>query len=364
MLDKKGIDLIKNLTEAFGPSGFEREVSLICKKYMEPYKDDVITDNLGSVTFVAKGTSERPNILMTGHVDEIGFIVSSIDEKTGFLTFNTLGGWWDQVLLGHRVIIRTKKQDVTGIIAAKPPHILSEEDRKKILLRKDMFIDIGATNEEEAIETGVRVGDPVIPWSPFNVIQNGKVAIGKAFDDRIGSFVIMEAIRKIKENEIEHPNTIYGSMTAQEEVGLRGAQTTAYSVKPDVGIILETDIAGDIPGVKPSEAPPKIGKGPSLTTWDRSMIPNQPMKEFVIETAEEAQIPLQLSGYFVGGGTDAGKVHLDRAGCPSVVIGIPTRHIHSHNGVISLEDVENAISLIIELTKRLDMETVKSFTII
>ena len=359
MLDDKSLELMKTLMEAFGPSGFEREVNAICKEYMEPYADEVVVDKLGSVTFLAKG-NDRPRILMAGHTDEVGFIVSSIS-KEGYLTFNTLGGWWSQVLLGQRVVVRTCKGTVDGIIASKPPHILPPDERKKLVETRNMFIDIGATSEEEAEESGVKVGDPIVPWSPFSIIQNGRVAMGKAFDDRIGAFVLMEAIRRIKEQGIEHPNTVYGSATVQEEVGLRGAHTTAHVVDPDVALVLEVDIAGDVPGIKPHEALTKMGKGPGLVTYDRSMIPNQPLKEFVINVAKQAQIPLQLS-QMAGGGTDAGRIHMNRAGCPSVVITIPTRHIHSHVGFLSLKDTENAIRLVIELIKRLDLETVEGFT--
>jgi endoglucanase len=359
MLDEKSLELMKTLMEAFGPSGFEREVNAACKEYMEPYADEVVVDKLGSVTFLAKG-NDRPRILLAGHTDEVGFIVSSIS-KEGYLTFNTLGGWWSQVLLGQRVVMRTSKGMVHGIIASKPPHSLPPDERKKLVETRDMFIDIGATSEEEAVDSGVKVGDPIVPWSPFSVIQNGRVAMGKAFDDRIGAFVLMEAIRRIKEQGIEHPNTVYGSATVQEEVGLRGAYTTAHVVDPDVALVLEVDIAGDVPGIKPHEALTKMGKGPGLITYDRSMIPNQPLKEFVINVAKQVQIPLQLS-QMAGGGTDAGRIHMNRAGCPSVVLTIPTRHIHSHVGLLSLKDTENAIRLVIELIKRLDLKTVDSFT--
>ena len=360
MLDKRAIQILKRITESFGPSGFERETARIIRDYMTEYADEILTDKLGSVIFVAKGESERPHILLAGHIDEVGFVISGIDEKTGFLTFDTLGGWWDQVLLSQRVVIRTEKGDIHGVIAAKPPHLLSEEERKKVVRRENMYIDIGVTSKEEAEEAGVKIGDPVVPWSPFSIIHNGKVAMGKAFDDRIGAFIMMETIRKLKEEGISHPNTVYGAATVQEEVGLRGAQTVAHLVDPDVGLVLEVDIAGDIPGIKPFEAPTRMGKGPSLITYDRSMIPNQPLKEFVIEVAREANIPLQLS--HARGGTDAGKIHLSRTGCPSIVIGVPTRHIHSHVSLLSLEDVENAIKLVIELVKRLDKSKVKEFT--
>jgi len=360
MLDEKATNIIKRMMESFGPSGFERETAQIIKQYMTDYSDKILRDKLGSLIFVAEGESERPHILLAGHVDEVGFVISGIDE-TGFLSFNTLGGWWDQVLLSQRVVVRTKKGDIHGVVAAKPPHLLTEEERKKVLERRDMFIDVGATSREETEEMGVKIGDPVVPWSPFSLIREGKIAMGKAFDDRIGAFIIMESMRRIKEDKIEHPNTVFGAATVQEEVGLRGAQTVSHVVDPDVGIVLEVDIAGDVPGIKPHEAPTKVGKGPTLLTYDSSMIPNQPLKEFVIEIAEKAGIPLQLS-QIARGGTDAGRIHLNRAGCPSAVISVPTRHIHSHVGLLGLDDVENAVKLVVELIEKLDSKTVESFT--
>lgn len=351
---------MKEMMEAFGPSGFEREINSLFKKYMMPYSDEVITDKLGSVGFVAKGSSDRPRVLIPGHTDEVGFIISSVTDE-GFLTFNQLGSWYDQILLGQRVVIRGNKGDIHGVIASKPPHIIPEEERKKVVEKKDMFIDIGATNKQEAEECGLKVGDPAVPYSTFQVIQDGKIAMGKAFDDRIGAFVFAEAIKRIKNQNIEHPNTVYGVATVQEEVGLRGAKTIAHVVDPDVAIILEIDIAGDVPGIKPQDAQAKMGKGPSILTFDGGMIPNQPLKEFVIEVAKQVQIPLQLS-QIKGGTTDGASIHVSRAGCPSVVIGVPTRHIHSHSGLLSLKDTENTVRLLIELIKRLDKKTVDGFS--
>jgi endoglucanase len=328
---------------------------------MQPYSDEIITDKLGSIVFVAKGQAEKPRVLLAGHIDEIGFVISGIDESTGLLTFSPVGGWWDQVLLSQKVVVRTVRGDIHGVIASKPPHLLSDEERAKVFTQDKMLIDIGATSKKEAEEAGVRVGDPVVPLSPFSLIRDGKVAMGKAFDDRLGAFVIMEAIRRIRENSITHPNKVYGAATVQEEVGLRGAQTVAHLVDPDVGIVLEVDISGDIPGIKPFEAPSKMGRGPSLLTYDRSMIPNQPFKELVWKTSQEVGVPLQLS-QVARGGTDAGRIHLDRSGCPSVVISVPTRHIHSHVGLFNLEDAENAVKLVVELIQKLDKKTVESFT--
>ncbi len=363
MFDDKSLAVFKRLVESFGPSGFEYEVAQIIKEYMKPYADDIISDKLGTIAYVAKGTAQRPRVLLAGHIDEIGFVISGIDEKTGFLTFNPLGGWWDQVLLGQRVIIRTSKNSILGVISAKPPHLISAEERKKTVEMKNMYIDIGVSSKTEAEETGVEIGSPAVPWSPLTFTNKKNVVMGKAFDDRIGAFVMMETIRQIKEAEIPHPNIIYGAATVQEEVGLRGAKTIAHVVDPDVALILEVDIAGDVPGIKQTEAPTKMGKGPTLLTYDRSMIPNQFLKNFVIKKAKEAHIPLQLSQVY-SGGTDAGRIHINRAGCPSIVIGVPTRHIHSHVGLFNLRDAEEAVRLVIELIKSIDEKKANSFTAI
>jgi endoglucanase len=361
MVDKKSLSLLKEMLESFGPAGFEIETAAIVKKTVKAYADQVMADKLGSVIFTHKGTSEQPRVLLAGHIDEVGFVISGIEDRTGFLTFNPLGGWWDQVLLSQRVVVRTEKGDLEGVIAAKPPHLLSADELKKVVEKKFMFIDVGATSKKEAETMGVRIGDPVVPFSGFSTIRNGKLGMGKAFDDRIGAFIAMEVVRRLDEQNVKHPNTVYGAATVQEEVGARGAATVAHIVDPDVAIVLEVDIAGDVPGVQPQEAPTKMGKGPSILTFDSSMIPNQALKQFAIDTAKKAKIPYQLS-LVAAGGTDASKIHVSRAGCPSIVISAPTRHIHSHVGILSFDDVENAIRLTLELVKKFDKKTVSSFT--
>ncbi len=360
-MDKKSLALLIEMLESFGPAGFEVETATIVKKAVKSYADEVKTDKLGNVIFTHKGTSEQPRVLLAGHIDEVGFVISGIDERTGFLSFNPLGGWWDQVLLSQRVVVRTEKGDLHGVIAAKPPHLLPPDEQKKVVEKKTMFIDIGATSRKESEAMGVRIGDPVVPFSIFTTIRDGKLGMGKAFDDRIGAFIAMEVVRKLSETKTKHPNTVYGAATVQEEVGARGAATVSHVVDPDVAIVLEVDIAGDVPGVQPQDAPTKIGKGPSILTFDTSMIPNQALKQFVIDTAKKSKIPYQLS-ILAAGGTDAMRIHISRAGCPSIVIGVPTRHIHSHVGILSFEDVDNTIKLTLELVKRFDQKTVSEFT--
>lgn len=370
MADQQSMKFLEELCNCFGPSGFEREPAMIVKRYVSRFSDEVFSDRLGSLMFKKKGTSDGPVVLLPGHIDEVGFIISSIN-KLGYLTFNPLGGWFDQVLLGQRVKVRTANGMIPGIIAAKPPHLLTTEERSKVLVKEKMFIDIGASNEDEAKAMGVRVGNPVVPDSCFStmekkVFKDGKrkgvdtLAIGKAFDDRIGTWIAAEAVRRLVDKKIKHPNTVVGAATTQEEVGLRGARTTAWVTKPDVCITLEVDIAGDVPGIEAHEAAAKIGMGPSITTFDSSMIPNQELVELVIQTADKNKIPYQLSQ--VKGGTDAGAIHMSYAGCPSVVLGVPTRHIHSHVGILSMSDAENCVNLIVELTKKLDKKTVEGLT--
>ena len=374
-MEKKSLAFFETLSNSFGPPGFEREVLRVVKDYVTPFSDDIRQDKIGSLLFSAKGSSDRPVILMPGHVDEVGFIINGINDK-GFLTFSPLGGWFDQVLLSQRVIVRTNKGDCEGVIAAKPPHIIPASERNKVIEKDKMFIDLGCANKREATEMGVRVGDPVVPSSTFSTItkkvfesDNGKevgkgtmkLAIGKAFDDRVGAFIAAEVVRRLKADKIKHPNTVVGAATVQEEVGARGAGAAGWIAEPDVIITLEVDVSGDVPGVESYMCPTVMGKGPSILTFDASMIPNQELKELIIETGEEHKIPYQLSS-MARGGTDAGIIHKLRGGCPGIVLGVPTRHIHSHVGMLSISDIELTVQLLIEVIQKLDSKRVESLT--
>ena len=366
---------LKGLCDCFGPSGFEKEPARMMRNYVGKYSDDVSADRLGSLLFTKKGTSDKPVVLLPAHMDEVGFIVSSVN-KLGYLTFNPLGDWFDQVLLGQRVRIRTSKGMISGIIAAKPPHLLTSEERAKMITQDKMFIDVGASNEDEAKAMGIRIGDPVVPDSCYSTIKkkihrDGRrkgsdiIAIGKAFDNRVGAFIVAEVVRILKEDKIAHPNTVVGAATTQEEVGLRGARTTAYVVKPDVCLTIDVDLAGDVPGIESKDAPTKMGLGPSISVFDSSMITNEGLLEFVVGTAKRAKIPYQISQCGPeGGATDAGIVHISNAGCPSIVIGVPVRHVHAHAGMMSLTDTENTIKLLVEVIRKLDRKMVESFTAI
>ncbi|MFV9511137.1 M42 family metallopeptidase [Tepidibacillus sp. LV47] len=344
--------MFKELTEAPGVPGHEGPVREVMRKYISPYADEVFTDNLGSL--IARKGDKGPKILIAGHLDEVGFMVTRITDE-GFLKFQPLGGWWEQVMLAQRVTVHTRKGEVIGIIGSKPPHILPAEARKKPVEKKDMFIDIGASSKEEAEEFGVRPGDPITPVSPFTVMKNSKMLMAKAWDNRIGCAIAIEVLKRLK-NE-QHPNTVYGAGTVQEEVGLRGAQTVVNTVKPDIAFAIDVGIAGDTPGVTPDEAISKMGKGPQILLYDASMVPHRGLRDFVIRIAEEEKIPFQFDA-LSGGGTDAGRFHLQGRGVPSLVVGIATRYIHSHAAILHRDDFEQAVELLVKVIKRLDEDTV------
>jgi putative aminopeptidase FrvX len=349
--------LLKEITEASGVPGYEGDVRAIMRRYLEDVAV-IEQDKMGSLIGKRVGESERPRVMLAGHMDEIGFMVKLVT-KEGFIKFVPLGGWWDQVLLGHRVTIKTAKGNVVGVLGAKPPHMLDADERKKVVEKKDMYIDVGACSEEEARDMGVRPGDPIIPVSDFTVMTNPRFYLSKAFDDRLGCALAVQTLRQLVEEE--HPNTAYAVGTVQEEVGTRGAKTSAFAINPDVGIVLEVDIAGDVPGIKPDETAVKMGGGPTLLVYDARMIPNLKLRDLVIATAQELEIPLQFSA-MPGGATDGAQIHLHNEGVPTVVIGVPTRHIHSHNAILCRDDYDQALKLVVELVKKLDAGTVAGLT--
>ena len=344
------LTMLKELTDANAISGHEKEARDIMEKYVKPYADEVFTDHLGSLIAKKVGEEKGPKIMVAGHLDEVGFMITRID-KNGFLFFQTIGGWWNQVMLAQRVTIMTKEGNITGVIGSKPPHILTAEQRKKPIEIKDMFIDIGASSKEEAEKFGVRPGDSVVPYFEFTQMKNEKMLLAKAWDNRIGCAIAIDVLKQLQ-NE-EHPNTVYGVGTIQEEVGLRGAKTSAHLIKPDIAFGVDVGIAGDTPGVSDKDADSKLGKGPQIILYDASMISHKGLRDLVIETAEEKEIPFQYSS-MPGGGTDSGAIHLTHDGVPALSITIATRYIHSHAAMLHRDDFENAVKLIVEVIKKLD----------
>ena len=355
----KTLHMLKALTDANGVPGNESEVKKVMHEYIAPYADEVTQDGIGSLIARKTGNENGPKIVVTGHLDEVGFMVTRIDSK-GFVRFQPLGGWWSQVLLAQRMTIATRKGNVTGITGSKPPHILSAEARKKPVDIKDMFIDIGASSREEAEEWGVRPGDMIVPYFEFTVMNNEKMLLAKAWDNRIGCAIAIDVLKQLKGQD--HPNTVYGIGAVQEEVGLRGAKTSAFAIKPDIGFAVDVGTAGDTPGVTENESMSKLGNGPQIILYDASMVSHKGLRDLVVDTAEENGIPYQFEA-IAGGGTDAGSIHLTANGVPSLAITIATRYIHSHAAMLHRDDYENAVKLIVEVIKKLDRETVDRITL-
>ncbi|MFE8697154.1 M42 family metallopeptidase [Cytobacillus sp. FJAT-53684] len=347
-------EMFKELTEAPGVVGDERNARGVMEKYIKPYCDSILSDQLGSLIAVKTGKSNGPKIMVTAHLDEVGFMVTDIT-KQGFLKFVPLGGWWSQVILSQRVNVITNKGEITGVTGSKPPHILTAEERKKVVDIKDMFIDIGAQSKEEAMEFGVKPGDSIVPNCPFTVMRNSKLLMAKAWDNRLGCAIVIEVLKRLQQEN--HENIVYGVASVQEEVGIRGAKTAANVIQPDISFAIDVGIAGDTPGIREDEARGKLGSGPQIVLYDLTMIPHRGLREFVVKIAEELNIPFQFE-VLTGGGTDAGSTHLHGAGVPSLAIIIPTRYIHSHASIIHEDDFESAVQLFVEVIKKLNRFTV------
>ena len=338
-------DLLKKLADAPGVSGFEDDVRNIMIDELKDHVDEVEVDQLGNMIATRNGTSDGKKIMLAAHMDEIGLMIRYIDKK-GFIKFSKIGGINDQMLLNQEVTIHTSNGMITGVIGSKPPHRMKEAERKKVIDYENMFIDIGASDKEEA-EKIVKLGDPITIKQEFAPL--GKLYKGKALDNRIGCAVLVEVMKKAKTKA-----TIYGVGTVQEEVGLKGARTAAFRLNPDMALALDVTIAGDHPGIKEEDAPAKTGKGPGIILTDasgRGLITHPKVKNLLITVAEEEKIPIQLE-VSEGGTTDATAIHLTREGIPTGVISPPTRYIHTPVSVVDIDDIENAVKLILAVLER------------
>jgi endoglucanase len=294
--------------------------------------------------------------MLMGHLDEVGFMVKSVTRE-GFVKFLPLGGWWGHVVLAQRLIIKTRRGDVIGVVGSKPPHELREDDRKKVVEIKDMYIDVGATSDFDVKKRlDIRPGDPIVPDSHFTVMANPNLLLAKAWDNRIGCALAAETARRL--DGVPHPNTVVAGATVQEEVGLRGAQTSGFKVQPDVAFALDVGIAHDTPGTEGDE---KLGGGPLVVVYDATSIPNRGLLDLVTDTAKRLKLALQFESV-ERGGTDAGRFHMIGQGVPCISLGVPARYIHSHVSIIDRRDFEQTVKLLVGVIKRLDRKTVASLT--
>jgi putative aminopeptidase FrvX len=345
--------LLQRLSDAPGPPGAEEPVRAIMVPEMKPFVTTPITyDGMGSV--IAQQGSTGPRIMIDAHMDELGGMVRRITPG-GFLTMQMLGGWLDQALVDQRWIIIGSKGPIHAVTGIRDIHVVPAEERTHVFSRDSLYLDIGAKSPAEAAAMGVEPGDPVVPDSPFVVLNGSQNYLGKAWDDRIGCAVLLEAIRRTA--SMPHPNTLVYVATTQEEIGLRGARTASQIVKPDIGIAIEGGITGDTAGTHPEETHGKLGAGPGLFLYDSSTIPNRKLVAFVEKTAASANIPLQLD-LVQGYGDDSAEMQTTTGGTPTVNLVVPVRYTHSHNGVVNRQDFDQMVDLVVAMLTHLDQTQV------
>lgn len=345
------LNMFKTLTELQGAPGDEHLVRKFMEKELSKYADELIYDNLGGVFGVKHG--QGPRVMVAGHMDEVGFMVTQITDE-GMIRFQTLGGWWNQVMLAQQVQIMTENGPVIGLIASIPPHLLTQSERDKPMEISHMLIDIGADNREDALKIGIKPGQSIVPICEFTPMANEKKIMAKAWDNRYGCGLSIELLKELHEEEL--PNMLFSGATVQEEVGLRGAEVAANMIKPDIFYALDASPANDVSGDKNQFG--QLGEGALLRILDRTMVTHKGMREFILDTAESNDIPYQ---YFVSqGGTDAGRVHTSHNGVPSSVIGICSRYIHTSASIIHVDDYAAARELLVKLVRQTDASTVES----
>lgn len=354
-MKSKAVDFLEKYVNAISPSGFEDKAAKIWKEEARGFADEVRGDLHGnSFAVVNKGGS--PRVMLAGHTDEIGLMVSQISEG-GYLFFNTIGGWDSQVLPGQRVRLRGKEKEIIGVVGRKPIHLLEEEERKKVVKTEDLWIDIGVEGEDEARDL-IEVGSPGVLDYSFQRLQ-GDLVTARGFDDKSGGFVVLEVARKLA--ELKPQAEVHAVATVQEEVGLRGAKTSAFGIDPDIGIAVDVSHATDTPSMKKEKrkvGAANINGGPILS---RGPNINPVLLQKMIDVAEREDIRYQMAGAPGGTGTDANAIQLTRGGVATGLVSIPNRYMHSPCEVVSLEDLTNIIELIASTVNQVKGETFEPF---
>ncbi len=337
------MDLLKKLTEASGIPGHEGDVRAIIAKALKGHVDGVRTDHLGNL--IARRAGKGPAVAIAAHMDEIGFIVSYIEKESGFLRIHPLGGFDPRTLLAQRVVVHSSEGDLVGCIGSKPIHILSDEEKKKPIELKDLYVDLGTPVDQ--VREKVAVGDTVTLRQDF--LTYGDVVSGKALDDRIGIYVGIEAIKQAKRIACD----LSFIATTQEEVGLRGARVAGFTVRPEIGIALDSTLAVDVPGVSGAEQVTQLGKGVAIKLTDSASISHPGLVRAMRRLAEKKKIPYQME-ILPRGGTDAGALQMAQEGAAVVTLSIPCRYVHSVVETAHRADVDAAIRLLVAFLETAD----------
>jgi len=335
-------DLLKKLVMSPSISGYEKNIRDLMAKELKPYVNEIRVDKIGNL--ICRKGSGSPKIMLTAHMDELGLMVKYI-EDTGFIRFETIGGWDPKVLLAQKFKIHGSKGPVVGVVGSKPIHLQEKEDVKNPVKLTEMFIDIGAKDRKEVEKMGVRIGDFITNYGELNKLGNSKVT-GHGFDDRIGCLEMIETVKNLK----KFKGTLYAVGTVKEEIGLIGIRGPAFGINPDIIIALDVTTSGDTPELKPYDATAKLGDGPVLMIKDAISIIQSEIKEWVEDVAKRNKIKLQFD-IVSGGATDASVTPMIREGIPSLSILAPSRYLHTPVEVTDMNDVKESVKLITELVK-------------
>jgi endoglucanase len=349
----ENIDLLKDLLAAPSPSGYEQPAQEVFRKGVAPFVDEVETDLLGN-TYAILNPTGNPKVMLAGHCDEIGFLVTHIQER-GYIYFGNIGGHDANITVGQRVLVHTARHgSIPGVIGKKPVHLMDDEERGRKTKLDDLFVDIGTTGKDAVLEK-VSIGDPITYSAEFGRLE-GNLAVAHAFDNKSGTFIVAEIIRLLKEQSPEKLQAaVYGVSTVQEEIGLRGARTSAYLTGATVGIALDVGHAADYPGIdKRKTGDIELGKGPVIT---RGANINPQVYKMLIEAAIEENIPFQMNAKGVGTGTDANAMQLNQAGMAVGLVELPLRYMHTPCEVVSLSDIHNAARLVAAFIRKITPDT-------
>jgi len=340
------VKLLKTICETAGAPGFEKPIRDLIIEKITPFVDEYYIDNLGNVIAQKKGsiTDSKERVMVAAHMDEIGFVVTHIDED-GFVRFHTLGGFDPKTLTAQRVKIHGKKT-INGVMGTKPIHVMSAEERTKMPLTKDYFIDTGM--QKDALEKQIKIGDP-ITWER-ELVEMGDCVNCKSIDNRVSVFILIEGLKRMK----TLPYDLYATFTVQEEVGMRGANVSAHAINPTFALALDTTIAYDVPGAQAHEKITSLGKGAAIKIMDGSVICDYRMVRYLKKTADKHKIAWQPEVLPAGGTDTAGLQRMGKNGAISGAISVPTRHLHQVIEMAHKEDIEKCISLLVSAVAELD----------
>lgn len=346
------LDLLKRLSEADGIGGMEREVSRIVTSYGKDYSDDIQYDNLGSVILKSSGENKTngPKIMLSSHMDEVGFMVRSITAE-GYVNLLPVGGWWGHVMPAQEMTITTiNAEKIIGVVGSRAPHGLASKVKEKVIQPMDLYLDLGVTSKQAVEQLGVSIGDMITPNVSFREMNDSNYLMGKAWDDRCCVGVGLEVLKNLSESD--HEADIYFAATTQEEVGIRGARTAVHTIKPDVAIALDVTTATDTPFDNKGM---RLGDGVVLSVLDSLTIGNSGLVQMMEEIVNDLSLDVRYD-FMTVGGTDACNIHKMMEGVVSMTLSLPTRYMHSPRLIIHKEDYIQTIKLVTEFCRRLNWE--------